>query len=232
MLIAGIQKNSFIDFPGNISSVIFTGGCNFNCYYCHNRNIIKANKLKVVYSPELVLAELKLKQKLLDGVVISGGEPCLQSKLIDFMKKVKEETSLKIKLDTNGSDPDSLQQALPYLDFVAMDIKAPKEKYSNITGVGIDIKRIQKSITIIKNSGIKNEFRTTFCPDLTKQDIIDIARWLKGSERYALQVYRKPEFNSYFYDKRLELEPHKLDYIKETFEEIKPYFETCLLHGV
>lgn len=232
MLIAGIIKNSFIDFPSCISSVIFTGGCNFNCYYCHNRDILKTNKLKVVYSPELVFSELQRKQKFLDGIVISGGEPCLQKNLIPFMKKIKEETPLKIKLDTNGMFPEVLQDCLPFLDFIAMDIKASKEKYDQVAGVPVDLTVIQKSIDIIRNSGIKYEFRTTFCPDLDKEDIISIAEWLEGSEKYALQVYRKPQFTDYYYDKRLELTPHKTEYIKETYELIKPYFKESLIHGI
>ncbi len=184
MVIAGIQPNSFVDYPGRIAYVVFTPGCNFNCYYCHNRHILP--KQAVQYHNEYVLEEIKNRQKLIDGVVISGGEPTLQRGLKEFITRLD---GLAVKLDTNGTRPEVIEELIPYLDYIAMDIKAPFEKYSSITGVETDVEALKTSVELIRNSGLQYEFRTTMVPELTPEDIKSIAQTIQGAENYSIQQY-------------------------------------------
>ena len=140
MIIGGLQKTSLLDFPEKIAAIVFTMGCNFRCGYCHNPELING-EAKI----EEVFEFLKTRQGKLDGVVITGGEPCLQKDLPEFIKQVKE-LGFAVKLDTNGSFPEMLEKVLPDLDYVAMDIKAPLEKYSQIVNVDVDTSKILKSI--------------------------------------------------------------------------------------
>ena len=184
MLIGGLQKTSLLDFPDKISAIVFTAGCNFRCGYCHNPELI--NSIAPVQD---VFEFLNSRVGKLDGVVISGGEPCLQKDLPEFIKKIKE-LGFAIKLDTNGSFPDVLEKVLPDLDYVAMDIKSPLEKYSQITCRHIDVDKISKSIDMIMKSGIDYEFRTTVvASQLSEDDFEKIGILLKGAKKYYLQKF-------------------------------------------
>lgn len=190
MMIAGVVANSFVDYPGKIAMVIFAPGCNFNCWYCHNEKLIKPHKTGVLYNPAAILKDIERKKDFLDAVVISGGEPTLQSKLIEFTKSIKE-TGLLVKLDTNGSNPEKIKELLNenLLDYIAMDIKAPFDKYNDISGKMVDTDKIKQSIDIIIKSAPDYQFRTTVVPGITKEDIIKIANSIKGAKRYSLQQY-------------------------------------------
>lgn len=184
MLIGGLQKTSLLDFPGKISAIVFTAGCNFRCGYCHNPELI--NSIAPVQG---VLEFLKTRVGKLDGVVITGGEPCLQKDLHEFIKEIKA-LGFAVKLDTNGSFPEMLEKVLPDLDYVAMDIKGPLDKYNVITNTSINAENILKSINIIKKSGIDYEFRTTVvASQLDEDDFAKIGQLLKGSKRYYLQKF-------------------------------------------
>ncbi len=191
MEIVGLDKVSLLDFPGKISAIIFTNGCNFACPYCHNSSI--ATKKYPLINEDEILAYLSKRAGLIDGVVISGGEPLLQNDLIDFIKKVKQ-MGLAVKIDTNGYMPDRLKQILDtgQVDYVAMDIKAPPENYSKVIGVkNFDINRILQSIEILKNSGIDYEFRTTFIKDYHKtSDVSKICEMIKGAKHYYIQSFK------------------------------------------
>lgn len=184
MLIGGLQKTSLLDFPGKISAIVFTAGCNFRCGYCHNPDLIrKPTCIKDVFE------FLNSRKGRLDGVVITGGEPCLQRDLPEFVQKVKA-MGYAVKLDTNGSFPDMLEKTLPYLDYIAMDIKAPLEKYSQITNTPVNTCDILKSIRIIQNSGVDYEFRTTVLKNqISFEDFDKIGELLHGSKRYFLQKF-------------------------------------------
>lgn len=174
MIIGGFQKFSMLDYPGKISSIVFTQGCNFNCVYCHNRDLLKRNCNAI--SLEKILDFLKERKGKIDAVVITGGEPTLQPKLIDFMKKIKK-LDLLVKLDTNGSNPEVIRKALraKVVDYIAMDIKAPFQKYNIIAGVVVNKDKLKESINIIKNSDIQYEFRTTVPESiLSKKDVAEI----------------------------------------------------------
>lgn len=215
MIIGGLQKTSLLDFPEKIAAIVFTMGCNFRCGYCHNPELING-EAKI----EEVFEFLKTRQGKLDGVVITGGEPCLQKDLPEFIKQVKE-LGFAVKLDTNGSFPEMLEKVLPDLDYVAMDIKAPLEKYSQIVNVDVDTSKSLKSIEILKNGGVDYEFRTTVVKSqLSFEDFEKIGQLIQGAPRYYLQKF----VASKILDKGLENEK---TYSTEEFERIidilKPY---------
>lgn len=188
MQIGGLQKTSLLDFPEKISAIVFTQGCNFRCGYCHNPELI-VMKNTDNYTTDGVLEFLKTRRGKLDGVVITGGEPCLQNGLIEFIENVKDEGFL-VKLDSNGMMPDVLARALPLVDYVAMDIKAPLAKYPDIVRVKVDTNKIRKSISMIMQSGVDYEFRTTVVKSqLSYSDFEEIGQLIKGAKRYYLQKF-------------------------------------------
>lgn len=224
MLIGGVQKTSLLDFPDKISAIVFTQGCNFRCGYCHNPELIVLRN-EPAWTKAGFLEFLISRKGKLDGVVITGGEPCLQNDLIDFIKEIKAMGFL-VKLDTNGTFPDRLQECLPYLDYIAMDIKAPLHKYSEITKLNINTDKIEKSINLIMNSGIDYEFRTTVVKSqLTFEDFEDIGKLIKGAKKYYLQKFLptkllNPEFEKETTYSDMEFS-EIIRNIQHNFEEIK-----------
>jgi pyruvate formate lyase activating enzyme len=191
MKIGYVQKTSFIDYPGKISAIVFTQGCNFRCPYCHNPELVDPERFCEPLFTEDVFAYMQKRKGKLDGVVITGGEPTLQAKLIPFMQRVKS-LGYRVKLDTNGSHPRVIQEALRkgIIDYIAMDIKAPFEKYSRVTGSLVNITQIRKSISLIRDSGIPYEFRTTLVrPLLDPGDVLQIGKMIEGASLYMLQKF-------------------------------------------
>jgi len=195
MRIKGLQKTTLIDFPDLVACTVFTPGCNFRCPFCYNSSLVLDDKS----SPEIPEKEffefLKKREKVLDGVVVSGGEPTLQKDLPEFLEKIKK-SGFKIKLDTNGSNPEMLKELFEkkLLNYVAMDVKAPLENYEKACGVKIDLKKIQESIELVKNSGVDYEFRSTVMPKLhSKEDFEKIGELVKGSKRFFLQQFAPME---------------------------------------
>ena len=189
MRIGGLQKFSFIDFPNKTAAIVFTQGCNFKCSYCHNPELVYPNMYQLPIPEEQVFAFLESRRNQLDAVVITGGEPTLQSDLIEFIKKVKAMGFL-VKLDTNGSNPKVLEQIInqKLVDFIAMDIKAPFDKYNLVCCVPINIENIKTSIELIKNSGIDFLFRTTYDKSkLFDEDIQTMTDFLKVDTHYKVQ---------------------------------------------
>lgn len=188
--LAGLQKTTFIDYPEKIACIVFTQGCNFRCGYCHNPELFE-NKEPVLSVPAFFEFLNKRKGKL-DGVVITGGEPTLHCKdLIEFIKEVKS-LGFLVKLDTNGTHPDVLQELLSenLLDYIAMDIKAPLAKYKDITRVDVDTDIIKKSIDMIMNSGVDYEFRTTIVKSqLSVEDLRQIGELIQGAKKYYMQKF-------------------------------------------
>ena len=189
-MIRGIQKASFIDWPDKVCTVIFLERCNFRCPFCQNPELIRnPEELQEIPIDEL-LAFLEDRKGWIDGVCITGGEPTIHSKLPELVDKIKQ-LGFGVKLDTNGSNPEMLERLIPKLDYIAMDIKGPLERYQEITRSQIDPALIRKSVELIRNSGKPYEFRTTVLPKLhSKEDLLKIAEWLRGSERYVLQQFR------------------------------------------
>lgn len=222
--IKGFQKTSMIDYPGKICSVVFVGNCNFRCPYCQNPDLILKHK-KLPNIPEKeIFRHLEKRRKWIDGICVTGGEPCLYEDLIDFVKKIRSMGFL-IKLDTNGSNPDMLKYLIKkrLLDYIAMDIKAPMKKYSNAAGVKINVVNIRKSAGLILKSGIDYEFRTTVVPRLFREDdVVSIGKWLKGAKLYALQQFRP----MVTLDKKYKEEEAYPEQKLRMFAEVaKPYFK-------
>lgn len=191
--ILGIEKSSFIDYPNNICTVIFTGGCNFRCPYCHNSSIVNNEGNKIGEGE--IIDFLESRKKFVDALCISGGEPTIQKGLYDFVCKVKKK-GFNIKLDTNGTNPDLLEKLIDekLVDYVAMDIKAPMEKYPLITQVPVVLEDIWKSVDILLENKIDYEFRTTLCKELLgAEDIKTIAEEIKGCNTYVLQNFKDGE---------------------------------------
>jgi pyruvate formate lyase activating enzyme len=202
MNIGGFQKFSLIDYPCKISAIVFTQGCDFRCPYCHNPELI-SHKEGCIDEDEII-EFLRTRIGKLDAVVITGGEPCLQSDLLEFMQKIKM-LGFLVKLDTNGSNPDVIKSALEdeLVDYIAMDIKAPIQKYSSVTGIKTNKKTILKSIKIIMNSGINYEFRTTAVKNLLDvNDFKEISKILNGAKAYYLQKFIPSKHLDPFYKNR------------------------------
>lgn len=187
-----------------------------NCWYCHNRHLIPMVAASTVDEDEIIKF-LRKRKGMLDAVVITGGEPTLQKGLADFAARIKTEGFL-VKLDTNGTRPQIIKELLvnKLLDFVAMDIKAPLEKYPLATCTGASIPALKESIEVIKSSGIDYEFRTTFIPQLKKEDILKICREVAPCCAYALQQYRCTETEVAVAG--IKAFPHAAEYIAETAE--------------
>lgn len=231
MKIAGLQKTSLIDYPGKIAAVMFTNGCNFRCGFCHNADLVNPNaKVKIITQKE-ILDFLKKRQNVLEGVVITGGEPTLQPGLIDFIKNIKK-LGYAIKLDTNGTDPDLLTKLITnkLISYIAMDIKGPLDKYHIITGSKINLEKIKKSVEIIKNSGIDYEFRTTVVPaQLDKDDFAKMGKWLKGARRYFLQQFRNKKTLDRKFSK---ISPYTDEELKKFAKIMKKYAKKVEIRGI
>ena len=189
MKISGLQKLTLLDYPGKMACTVFTYGCNFRCGFCHNALLVTEENSDNISEDEL-FAFLRKRQGILEGVCISGGEPTLQEDLAEFISKVKA-IGYSVKLDTNGTNPDLLQRLISegLVDYVAMDIKNSPAKYDITCGCKVDMDKIEKSVSIIKESGIDHEFRTTTVREYhTKEDFTQIAERIKGS-RYFLQHF-------------------------------------------
>jgi pyruvate formate lyase activating enzyme len=216
MIIGGYQKLTLIDFPGKLATTVFTVGCPFRCPFCHNPELVTHASRSMNHESKMekeFFAFLKKRKGKLDGVCITGGEPTIQKDLLDFMRKIKK-MGYAVKLDTNGTRPDVVRKAIKegLVDFIAMDIKNHLGKYDKTTGSKADKERIKLSVELIKNSGVKYEFRTTVVPGLhVEEDFKKIAKWLKGAKSYWLQRYRQtkildPTLPERIKDKTVDLE--------------------------
>lgn len=191
MNICGYQKTTLLDYPGHVAATIFTGGCNFRCLFCHNSDLLL--NPSTIISEEEIFTFLKKRKNILSGICITGGEPTLQKDLIEFIEKVRS-LGYKIKLDTNGYRPQIISELLNknLLDYIAMDIKAGYSNYANICGVSnLNIETIKESISMIENSGIDYEFRTTIVKELhTEQDFQEISEMLSPKSSYYIQSFK------------------------------------------
>ncbi len=229
MIIKGFIKNSLVDYPGKISSVIFVAGCNFRCGYCYNRHLVLNDKDIPEIRKEDILGYLRDKKKWIDAVVICGGEPLLYD-LEDFIIKIKKLGYL-VKIDTNGSMPVTLKNLLDrkLVDYVAMDIKATWENYSKIAGVDVDLEKIKESIRIIKASGVDYEFRCTILPEFNVNDIIRIAKMLNNPKKLCLQQFKPVTTIDENYLKK---KPKSIEELKHLKDILKDYAEKIILRGV
>ena len=192
MRISGFQKLTALDFPGKIACTVFTPGCNFRCGFCHNAALVTAGEMPEDINAEEVFSYLRKRRGILDGVVLTGGEPLLQSGIGDFLREVKALGYL-VKLDTNGSCPEKLEELLKesLVDYVAMDIKNSPEKYAKTCGVKLlDWSKIEKSIDIIMNRAPDYEFRTTAVAQLhNDEDFFAMGELIKGAKSWYIQKF-------------------------------------------
>ena len=198
MRIAGFVKQSFIDYPGEIASVVFFAGCNLRCPFCHNPHLVLPDRYPENLPEDTVLHYLEKNASLLDAVVITGGEPLMNSDLPGFLSTIRK-LNLKIKIDTNGSFPELLQIIIEkkLADYIAMDIKQAlvPEKYNDAAGNLPEpvFKKIQRSVSLINNSGIDHEFRTTIVKGIhTANDLVGIGKML-GGQKWVIQEFRKSD---------------------------------------
>lgn len=228
MLIGGFQKSSLVDYPGKICAIIFTQGCGCKCGYCHNPELVDPEKFTEPIPEEEILSFLKTRQGKLDAVEITGGEPTLQTNLIEFIQKIKE-LGFLVKLDSNGSRPEILQKIadLKLADYFAMDVKAPLERYREITNSEIDPDNIKKSIGIIMNSGADYEFRTTIVKgQLRKDDFVEIGKLIKGAKLYFLQKFVPSKTNDPEFLKKGTYNDEEFAEFQELME---PYVQKCFV---
>lgn len=192
MNICGFQKTTLLDYPEKVACTVFLSGCNFRCPFCHNSGLVTKIDTKNTYKEKEIIDYIKKRNGILDGVCITGGEPLLSENLENFLIKIKD-TGLKIKLDTNGSFPERLKEIAGngLIDYVAMDIKNSKEKYSETADIrNLDISKIEESINFLINGKIDYEFRTTVVKEFhTLNDIEKIGKWISGAKKYYLQKF-------------------------------------------
>lgn len=226
MLIGGVEKLSLLDYPDRISAIVFTQGCNFRCHFCYNPMLVLPNaggadhKLKDrLISEDDLLAFLQSRIGKLDAVVITGGEPTINPDLPEFITKIKALGYL-IKLDTNGTNPEMLNFLInkKLLNYIAMDFKAPLNKYAEVANVRVDLNNIQKSVKIIQESRLPYEFRTTVAPQfLQPADIEVMAKELMGAKKWWLQKF---ESNKSLVDTNLENSANYTDQDLEAMAEL------------
>ncbi len=243
MIIGGLQKFSLLDYPGHLSSIIFTQGCNFRCGFCYNPMLVlPKNRNKKDHShisEDDLFGFLKSRAGKLDGIVITGGEPTMHKDLPEFISKIKD-LGFKIKLDTNGTNPEMLKkltsprpsprtgEGKSLVDYIAMDLKAPIEKYKKVTKNATHLEKVKKSIKIIIGSKLLYEFRTTVVPTLLeKDDISEMGKMIKGARMWYLQQF-KPDTD--LIDKKLQkIKPYSDKELKEMARIARKYVKRCVV---
>ena len=231
MLIAGLQKASLIDYPGKVSCVLFLAGCNFECPYCHNPELVNLQLCHRPYLSEKAVCEFLGKRKsLLDGVVISGGEPTLQNDLFLLCEKIKAMGFL-LKLDTNGSQPKIIKNLIDggLIDYIAMDIKTDPFRYSPVVTKRCNPGRILSSIQLIMESAVPYEFRSTCVRPIINEEAIEIiTKTIKGAKRYVLQRFshRKVLDPDYFRKVGSSYEEHDLLRLRSI---VDPWVQECTI---
>lgn len=226
----GISKLTLLDFPKHLACTVFTGRCNLRCPFCHNADLVLAPESQPAIPEEDIFTFLSRRRDSLEGICITGGEPTLQKDLLPFLTRCKELGYLT-KLDTNGTRPDVIRTALDakLLDYIAMDIKNCPARYAETCGLStVRFSAFEESVDLIRNSGLPYEFRTTVVKEFhTKEDLLAIGEWLKGSATYALQAFK---------DSGNLIAPGLSGYTKDELtafrEMLLPYFDEVLLRGI
>ncbi len=230
MKIGGFQKLSTVDYPGHLCCTIFLKGCNMRCKFCHNPGLVDRHAEAGDTTLEQVMDFLKKRYGMLDRVCISGGEPTLQEGLEDLICSIRD-IGYKVKLDTNGTNPEAVRSLIEkgLIDYIAVDVKAPAEKYHDVAGCPVNLEKIKETIQIVLGSSIDYEFRTTFLPDLDEKDIEKIAQSIAGSRRYVVQQFRN---NITLDQEYLNKSPRDTQYILNVVDNLKEMFAYCEARGV
>ena len=192
MIIHGLQKMTLVDYPGKVAAILFTGSCNFRCPFCQNASLVMNPQSEPEIPEDEIFGYLEKRRKMLEGVVITGGEPTVHSDLLSYMARIKD-LGFSVKLDTNGYRPDVLKRAVEggYADYVAMDIKNSFKRYAETAGVShLFIDLIKESISFLMEGKVPYEFRTTVVHELhSDEDFEEIGETLAGCQSYYLQTY-------------------------------------------
>ena len=193
MQIAGLQKLTLLDYPGHVACTVFTPGCNFRCPFCHNAPLVLPERLGCDTTEDEVLAFLRKRMGVLDGVAITGGEPLLHRDIGDFLEKVRA-LGFRVKLDTNGSFPDRLIELVRagLVDRVAMDVKNAPALYGRTVGIeNFELGEVERSKDFLLSGEVEYEFRTTVVRGLhTRESLIEAAKWIEGAKEYYLQQFK------------------------------------------
>jgi pyruvate formate lyase activating enzyme len=192
--ISGLQKLTLLDYPGHVACTVFTGGCNFRCPFCHNAPLVLPERLQGDENgAETVVAFLKKRQGILDGVAVTGGEPLLHKDIDGFLRQVKD-LGYAVKLDTNGSFPERLRALVEagLVDRVAVDIKNSPALYAKTVGVsGFDLRPVEETKNYLLAGPVEYEFRTTVVKGLhTRESLVEAAQWIAGAREYYLQQFK------------------------------------------
>jgi pyruvate formate lyase activating enzyme len=222
--IAAFVPLSLSDHEGRVAAVVFLRGCNFRCPFCHNPDLVvpeRATPARLARAD--VLRALGERRAFLDSVVITGGEPTVAPGLASFLADIRS-LGLLVKLDTNGSRPDVLEELLArqLVDLVAMDVKAPRDRYPTFAGLAVDLAAIEGSMRLIRARAPDSEFRTTVAPGLAESDLLEIAQWLEGATRYVLQPFRVPPEKALLDPAWAEREALSLDALRQIWKGIAP----------
>ncbi len=220
--IRGFLETSFIDWKGCLSSVLFTGGCNFRCPFCHNPELVlHYNAMEDIPLEHIILTQKKYK-KWLDRIVITGGEPTIHMDLFRLIGRMKSE-GIKVKLDTNGSSPFMLKGLVNdgLIDYIAMDVKGPVDRYKRWCGVDINTKNIEESIQFILEGKIDYEFRMTVVPFLHREDdVYEAAEYIRYAKRFTIQEFRSHNTLDPSYANIKPFSPDKVEKIRKNVEQI------------
>lgn len=230
MKIIGLQKMTVLDFPGRVACIVFTYGCNFRCPFCHNASLVTGDGQCDITEDDF-FAYLKKRQGILDGVVVTGGEPLLQKDIEAFLRKIKS-LGYEIKLDTNGTFPEKLKSIVNegLVDYVAMDIKNAPEYYAVTSGKeNIDIDKIKESIDFLINQDkAEYEFRTTVVAQFHSESMMDeIGEFIKGAKNYYLQGF--VDSGDLIGENMSALPKANM---QKMADRVKPYVENVSLRGV
>ena len=230
MKIKGMIEASFLDWDGKIVTTLFVPKCNFRCPYCQNWELIEHPENFEEIDFERIKKFLLSHKDFIDGVCVTGGEPTIYEDLPDFIKKIKE-LGFLVKLDTNGSKPRMIKKLIDekLVDYIAMDMKAPFEKYDAAGGVKVDVESIKRSIEIIMNSKIEYEFRTTAVPGITDEsDIENIAASVRGAKKYVLQQFIPKNAVD---EKLRNITLYEKDVFEKMMEKAKKYVKNARMRG-
>lgn len=229
--IKGLEKFAPKDFPGFMSSTVFLGGCNFRCPYCHNKDLVLNPEKLPTFPLQYFLDHLDSRKGWLEGICVTGGEPLLHHDLEAFLALIKER-NLLVKIDTNGSFPSELEQLIQkkLVDQIAMDVKAPLEKYREVSGSKVKGETILRSIDIIKNSGLKYVFRSTVVPGLLEaDDIKKISQMLNGAHVFQIQQFMPATTLD---DRYLQKKPFRKEKILEFAKIAEAFIPEVRVEGV
>jgi pyruvate formate lyase activating enzyme len=227
-LIRSFLGTSLIDYPGRISSVVFFGGCNLSCPFCQNPELVLPDMLEEQYAmpPDEMIRLLSQRRGFTEGVCLTGGEPLMYEGILPLIIRIREETGLPVKLDTNGTFPETLSEVLPLVDYVALDVKSSPARYAEATGGHSGFGPVLESIRMLQErNGF--ELRTTMVPGIVSADDLEAALAVTGRvKRYVLQRFRgektlSPEFTG--------IPPYPVEYLEETAARIQPRVDEVII---